>query len=67
MILQHKAMSASNCGGVSWAEEKSSIILDIMTHLVISKKLDPLADDTIQMVVGSRTPTRGGVNRRFKI
>ena len=32
-------------------EEKSSIILDIMTHLVISKKLDVLADSTIEMVL----------------
>ena len=31
--------------------KKSSIILDIMTHLVISKKLDPLADATIEMVL----------------
>ena len=31
--------------------KKSSIILDIMTHLVISKKLDPLADGTIEMVL----------------
>ena len=44
-------MTASNCGGFSWTEEKSSIILDIMTHLVISKKLDPLADDTIEIVL----------------
>ena len=44
-------MAASNCGGFSWTEEKSSIILDIMTHLVISKKLDPLADGTIEMVL----------------
>ena len=44
-------MAASNSGGFSWTEEKSSIILDIMTHLVISKKLDPLADDTIEMVL----------------
>ena len=44
-------MTASNCGGFSWTEEKSSIILDIMTHLVISKKLDPLADGTIEMVL----------------
>ena len=51
MILQHKVMAASNCGGFSWTEEKSSIILDIMTHLVISKKLDPLADVTIEMVL----------------
>ena len=45
MILQHKAMTTSNCGGFSWTEEKSSIIL------VISKKLDPLADGTIEMVL----------------
>ena len=51
MILQHKAMAASNCVGFSWTEEKSSIILDIMTHLVISKKLDPLADGTIEIVL----------------
>ena len=44
-------MAASNYGGFSWIEEKSSIILDIMTHLVISKKLDPLADGTIEMVL----------------
>ena len=44
-------MSASNSVGFSWTEEKSSIILDIMTHLVISKKLDPLADGTIEMVL----------------
>ena len=44
-------MTASNCGGFSWTEEKSSIILDIMTHLVISKKLDPSADGTIEMVL----------------
>ena len=44
-------MAASNCGGFSWTEEKSCIILDIMTHLVISKKLDPLADGTIEMVL----------------
>ena len=31
--------------------KKYSIILDIMTHLVISKKLDPLADGTIEMVL----------------
>ena len=43
-------MTAFNCGGFSWTEEKSSIILDIMTHLVISKKLDP-ADGTIEMVL----------------
>ena len=44
-------MAASNCGGFSWTEEKSSIILDIITHLVISKKLDPLADGTIEIVL----------------
>ena len=51
MILQHGAMAASNCGGLSWTEEKSSIILEIMTHLIISKKLDQLADGTIEMVL----------------
>ena len=44
-------MTASNFGGFSWTEEKSSIILEIMTHLVISKKLDVLADGTIEMVL----------------
>ena len=44
-------MAASNFGGFSWTEEKSSIILDIMTHLVISKKLDLLVDGTIEMVL----------------
>ena len=44
-------MADSNSGGFSWTEEKSSIILDIMTHLLISKKLDPLADGTIEMVL----------------
>ena len=44
-------MAASNSGGFSWTEEKSSIILDIMTHLLISKKLYPLADGTIDMVL----------------
>ena len=44
-------MPASNSGGFSWTEEKSSLILDIMTHLIISKKLDPLADSTIEMVL----------------
>ena len=33
------------------SSDLSSIILDIMTHLVISKKLDPLADGTIKMVL----------------
>jgi hypothetical protein len=44
-------MAASNSGGFLWTEEKSNIILDIMTHLLISKKLDPLADGTIEMVL----------------
>ena len=44
-------MTASNFGGFSWTEEKSSIILEIMTHFVISKKLDVLADGTIEMVL----------------
>ena len=44
-------MAASNFRGFSWTEEKSSIILEIMTHLVISKKLDVLADGTIEMVL----------------
>ena len=44
-------MAVSNFGGFSWTEEKSSIILEIMTHLVISKKLDLLADGTIEMVL----------------
>ena len=44
-------MAASNFGGFSWTEEKSSIIFEIMTHLVISKKLDVLADGTIEMVL----------------
>ena len=44
-------MAASNFEGFSWTEEKSSIILEIMTHLVISKKLDLLADGTIEMVL----------------
>ena len=44
-------MTASNFEGFSWTDEKSSIILEIMTHLVISKKLDPLADGTIEMVL----------------
>ena len=51
MILQHKAMAASNSKGFPWIEEKSRIILGIMTHLLISKKLDPLADGTIEMVL----------------
>ena len=44
-------MVASNFGGFLWTEKKSSIILEIMTHLVISKKLDLLADGTIEMVL----------------
>ena len=44
-------MAASNFGGFSWTEEKYSIILEIMTHLVISKKLDLLADGTIEMML----------------
>ena len=44
-------MAASNFGGFSWTKEKSSIILEIMTHLVISKKLDVLTDGTIDMVL----------------
>ena len=44
-------MAASNSGEFSWIEEKSSIFLEIMTYLVISKKLDPLADGTIEMVL----------------
>ena len=44
-------MTASNSVGFSWTEEKSSIFLEIMTHLVISKKLNPLADGMIEMVL----------------
>ena len=44
-------MTASDSVGFSWIEKKSSIILEIMTHLVISKKLDPLVDGTIDMVL----------------
>ena len=44
-------MTVSNSVGFSWTEEKSSIFLEIMTHLVISKKLDPLVDRTIEMVL----------------
>ena len=40
-------MAASNSVGFSWTEEKSSIILEIMTH----QKLDPLADSAIEMVL----------------
>ena len=52
-------MAASNSVGFSWNEEKSSIFLDIMTHLVISKKLDPLADGTIEMVVSKVLAFKG--------
>ena len=31
--------------------KKNLVLLDIMTHLVISKKLDPLADGRIEMVL----------------
>ena len=44
-------MDASNSGGFLWTEEKSSIILEIMTHLVLKKKFDPLEDGTIYLVV----------------
>ena len=44
-------MDASNSGGFLWTEEKSSIILEIMTHLVLKKKFAPLADGTIDLVV----------------
>ena len=44
-------MAASNSVGFLWTEEKSIIFLEIMTHLVISKKLDQLADGTIEMVL----------------
>ena len=44
-------MIASNFGGFSWTGEKFSIILDIITHLLISKKLDLLADGTIEMIL----------------
>ena len=44
-------MDASNSGGFLWTEEKSSIILEIMTHLVLKKKFDPLADGKIDLVV----------------
>ena len=44
-------MAASNSVGFSWTEEKSSIFLEIMTHLVISKKLDVLADDMIEIML----------------
>ena len=44
-------MDVSNFEGFSWTEEKSNIIVEIMTHLVISKKLDLLVDGTIEMVL----------------
>jgi len=44
-------MAASNFGGFFWTEEKSTIILDIVKDLVLRKKLDPLADGTIEMVM----------------
>ena len=44
-------MAASNCGGFLWTEEKSSIVLEIMTHLVLKKKFDPLTGGTIDLVV----------------
>ena len=44
-------MDASNSRGFLWTEEKSSIILEIMTHLVLKKKFDLLADGTIDLVV----------------
>ena len=43
-------MAASNFGGFS-CTKKNSIILKIITHLVISKKLDVLVDGTIEMVL----------------
>ena len=49
-------MAASNCGGFSWTEEKSNIILEIMTHLVISKKLDVLAWQSFAVATPSLTP-----------
>ena len=44
-------MAASNFGGFFWTEEKSTIILDIVKDLVLRKKLDPLADGTIEMIM----------------
>ena len=44
-------MAASNFGGFFWTKEKSTIILDIVKDLVLRKKLDPLADGTIEMVM----------------
>ena len=52
-------MAASNFGGFSWTEEKSSTILEIMTHLVISKKLDLLADGTIEMMLSKLIQFKG--------
>ena len=49
-------MAASNFEGFSWTEEKSSIILEIMTHLVISKKLDVIAWQDFAVATPSLTP-----------
>ena len=49
-------MTASNFGGFLWTEEKSSIILEIMTHLVINKKLDVLAWQDFAVATPSLTP-----------
>ena len=49
-------MVASNFGGFLWTEEKSSIILEIMTNLVISKKLDVLAWQGFAVATPSLTP-----------
>ena len=53
-------MDASNSGGFLWTEEKSSIILEIMTHLVLKKKFDPLADGMIVRITGVSDPRGGG-------
>ena len=44
-------MAASNFGGFFWTKEKSTIILDMVKDLVLRKKLVPLADGTIEMVM----------------
>ena len=49
-------MATSNFEGFSWTEEKSSIILEIMTHLVINKKLDVLAWQDFAVATPSLTP-----------
>ena len=49
-------MDVSNFEGFSWTEEKSSIFLEIMTHLVISKKLDVLAWQSLAVATPSLTP-----------